>query len=200
MPLRARLHAAGALLCVRLCANFASAWFVPTRRPLIWARACSVPVLLPPHPLIRSSALSGRSCLPSTAAWVDTGFLVALFAADDTHHESAIAFLKNIRGVEFHSIWPVVSEASFFLDNDGKIALLEWLERGPITFHEIDLVDLAVIRTIVKKYRNLSPDFTDAVLVALAGIHGIARIVTVDVRDFSAYRLPEGKVFERLWL
>jgi uncharacterized protein len=138
--------------------------------------------------------------LPNTAAWVDTGFLVALFAADDSHHESAIAFLKSTQGVEFHSIWPVVAEASFFLDNRGKIALLEWLEQGPITFHEFAITDLAIIRTTMKKYRDLSPDFTDAVLVALAGIHGIGKIVTVDVRDFSAYRLPDGRAIERLWL
>jgi uncharacterized protein len=138
--------------------------------------------------------------LPSTAAWVDSGFLVALFAADDRHHESAIAFLKGAQEVEFHSIWPVVSEASFFLDNPGKMALLDWLQQGPITIHEIGLADLVVIRPIIRKYRDLSPDFTDAALVALAGIHGIDKIVTVDLRDFSAYRLPDGKAIERLWL
>ncbi len=138
--------------------------------------------------------------MPSTAAWVDTGFLVALFAADDAHHESAVAFLKSARGVEFHSTWPVVCEASFFLDNPGKIALLEWLEQGPIAFHEIGMTDLPAVRRIVEKYSDLSPDFTDAVLVALAGIHGIDKIVTVDVRDFSAYRLPDGKEIQRLWL
>lgn len=138
--------------------------------------------------------------MPSTVAWVDRGFLVALFAADDPHHSSAVAFLKSAKGVEFHSIWPVVSEASFFLDNSGKMALLEWLEQGPIVFHEIGLADLAAIRPILKKYRSLSPDFSDAVLVALAGIHGIDKIVTVDVRNFSAYRLPGGGMIERLWL
>ena len=97
-------------------------------------------------------------------------------------------------------MWPVVSEASFFLDNPGKIALLEWLEQGPITFHEIGVSDLGVIRSIIKKYRDLSPDFTDAALVALAGLHAIDHIVTVDVRAFSAYRLPGGKSFRRLWL
>lgn len=138
--------------------------------------------------------------MPSTAAWVDTGFLVALFAADDGHHESAVAFLEGARDVELHSIWPVVSEASYFLDNSGKIALLDWLEQGPVNFHEIGVADLAAVRRIMKKYRDLSPDFTDAVLVALAGIHRIENIVTVDVRDFSAYRLPDGKAFGRLWL
>lgn len=137
--------------------------------------------------------------MPSTAAWVDTGFLVALFAADDSYHASAVDFLKGAQGLEFHSIWPVVSEASFFLDGSGKAAMLEWLEQGPIIFHEINIGDLPGIRTVLRKYRNLAPDFTDATLVALAGIHGIARIVTVDVRDFSAYRLADGRAIERLW-
>jgi predicted nucleic acid-binding protein len=52
----------------------------------------------------------------------------------------------------------------------------------------------------LSKYLNLAPDFTDAALVTLAGIHGTNRIITVDVRDFSAYRLPDGRAFERLWL
>lgn len=138
--------------------------------------------------------------MPSTSAWVDTGLLVALFARDDVHHDSAVAFLKNVRRVEFHSLWPVVSEASFFLGSDGKDALLRWLEKGPILFHQIGVADLPAIRSTLKKYQNLSPDFTDAALVTLAGIHGIYAIATVDVRDFSAYRLPGGAVFERLWL
>ena len=136
----------------------------------------------------------------STAAWVDTGFLVALFARDDSHHKSAVEFLASARDIEFHSIWPVVSEASFFLDHAGKVAMLEWLERGPILFHEIGIGDVPAIRSTLKKYRDLSPDITDAVLVTFAGIHAIYRIVTVDVRDFSVYRTGGGKAIERLWL
>jgi len=136
----------------------------------------------------------------STAAWVDTGFLVALFAGDDHHHASAVKFLKDAGNIEFHSIWPVVSEATFFLDNAGKAAMLAWLEEGPIQLHEIGLRDLTAMRATLHKYRDLSPDFTDVVLVTLAGIHGITKIVTVDVRDFSAYRTRDGKPFQRLWL
>ena len=138
--------------------------------------------------------------MTNTAAWVDTGFLVALFAGDDRYHAAAVDFLRDAGNIEFHTIWPVISEASFFLDNPGKTAMLEWLEEGPILFHEIGLGDLAAIRATLKKYRDLSPDFTDAALVTLAGIHGIAKIVPVDVRDFSAYRTRDGKSFERLWL
>jgi predicted nucleic acid-binding protein len=33
--------------------------------------------------------------MPSTDAWVDTGFLVALFARNDPHHASAVEFLTK---------------------------------------------------------------------------------------------------------
>ena len=44
------------------------------------------------------------------------------------------------------------------------------------------------------------PDFTDTALVALAGKYDITQILTVDQRDFSVYRLPKGRQFERLWV
>jgi predicted nucleic acid-binding protein len=53
--------------------------------------------------------------VPNIRAWVDTGFLVALFARDDAYHASALEFLKKAADIEFHLIWPVVTEAAFFL-------------------------------------------------------------------------------------
>ena len=38
--------------------------------------------------------------MPNTAAWVDTGFLVALFARNDAHFSSAVAFLDNAKQLE----------------------------------------------------------------------------------------------------
>lgn len=133
-------------------------------------------------------------------AWVDTGFLVALFAKNDKHHASALRWLKRARDVSLCSLWPVVVEACFLLDSRARRALLEWLESGAIHIFELALTDLSDIRIVLKKYSNLDPDFTDAALVALAQRHHVHRIVTVDVRDFSAYRLAGGRCFERLWL
>lgn len=139
--------------------------------------------------------------MPSTAAWVDTGFLVALFARNDAYFTSAVEFLaKNAQRLELHSLWPVVAEACFFLDTPGKVALLDWLEYKPIILHELTVAELPAIRATLQKYHDLTPDFTDAALVTLAGKYHINRIITVDVRDFSAYRLPDGQSFERLWL
>ena len=138
--------------------------------------------------------------MPSTAAWVDTGFLVALFARDDRYFASAVEFLAHAQELELHSLWPVIVEACFFLDTGGKVALLNWIERQGVILHEITRADLPAIRGTLEKYRDLSPDFTDAALVTLANSHRIHRIITVDVRDFSAYRLADGRPFERLWL
>lgn len=92
----------------------------------------------------------------------------------------------------------MVSEASFFTPGEGS-APLDWLMQGPIIF-TIWLADLKGVQATMKKYQNLKPDFADAVLVTLACDHGIDEIITVDVRDFSAYRIRNGKSFERLWL
>lgn len=138
--------------------------------------------------------------MPSTAAWVDTGFLVALFAKDDEWHASATEFLaRNASELELHSTWPVVAEASFFLTAAGKDALLQWLQKDPIAFHEPSLADVGAMRATMKKYRNLEPDFADVLLVTLASKLGIDAIITVDVRDFSAYRLGKDRHFRRLW-
>jgi len=46
------------------------------------------------------------------------------------------------------------------------------------------------------KYRDLHIDFTDAALVWLAEILGAYQILTVDTRDFAAFRLKGRRRFE----
>jgi len=41
-------------------------------------------------------------------------------------------------------------------------------------------------------------DLADASLYWLACESGVAQILTIDVRDFSRYRLPDGRAFEIL--
>ena len=89
-------------------------------------------------------------------AWVDTGFLVALFARNDSHHEEAKAFIKDNQSLEMHSIWPVIVEACFFLNNQGKQALLKWVERGALTMHDITPRDTPLIREVIEQYKILT--------------------------------------------
>ncbi len=134
------------------------------------------------------------------AAWVDTGFLVALFTRNDTFHTQATGFLRDNPELELHSIWPVIVESCFFLDNQAQQSLLTWIERGAMRMHEISLIELPLIRQVLQNYSNLKPDFTDAALVALADALGIKNILTVDTRDFSVYRLADGSYIQRLWI
>jgi predicted nucleic acid-binding protein len=117
------------------------------------------------------------------------------------HYASAVSFLKEQGpSLELHSTWPILAEASFFLGAKAKDAMLAWLEKGPIRFHELTRDDLPAIRAVLKKYASLEPDFADAALVALAIRQRIDAIVTVDLRDFSAYRPGKERGFRRLWL
>lgn len=138
--------------------------------------------------------------MQNTASWVDTGFLVTLFAKNDKHHTAAVEFLRDNPKLELHSIWPVIVEACFFLDLRAKTALMTWLERGAMNIHDIRVADLSLIRNTLEKYHNIEPDFTDAALVTLAELTGIKTILTIDVRDFSIYRFSCGSAFTRLWI
>jgi len=138
--------------------------------------------------------------MQNTAVWIDTGFLVALFARNDNHHLSATQFLQKSGHLELHCISPVIVEACFFLNSNGKQALLQWIELGALILHDIQQEDLPLIRRTLEKYKNIEPDFTDAALVSLADLYNIDSILTVDKRDFSIYRLSNGKPFKRLWL
>ena len=138
--------------------------------------------------------------MSSMVTLVDTGFFVALFARNDKHHDKAKQFLANNNKLELHSVWPVIVEASFFLNHDGKQALLQWINKGAVSMHEIHPQQIQVISKVLTNYKNIDPDFTDAVLVATAQLYKINKILTVDVRDFSIYRFKDGNTFERLWI
>jgi uncharacterized protein len=67
---------------------------------------------------------------------------------------------------------------------------------------------VAVVETAVESYAEIAAiiapcakrdsDLADAALIWLANARGQHRILTVDERDFSVYRLKQGKRFERV--
>jgi predicted nucleic acid-binding protein len=91
---------------------------------------------------------------------------------------------------------PVIVETCFFLDPDGKGRLLEWIERGAVSVAEVPTSAYPEIRTLIRKYADRDIDFADAAIVWLAQKTGCRAILTVDVRDFSLFRLGRGKRFE----
>jgi predicted nucleic acid-binding protein len=121
---------------------------------------------------------------------VDTGFLVALYRRNDELHESAIMFLRGNRE-KLITVSPVVVEACHFLSIEARVHLLRWITRAGLNVVEISQIAYSKLAAIMQKYRNLDCDLADVSLLWLAAESGQRRILTVDVRDFSTYRLPD---------
>ena len=99
-------------------------------------------------------------------------------------------------GVDSHTVEPVLAEAAFFLPVRIRAALAEMVERGAIRIHHPDASGYARIAALLREYADLDPDWADICLVWLAEAAGITRIATLDVTDFSTYRIHGRKRFE----
>lgn len=142
-----------------------------------------------------TSAAPPSAVAPGPAVLVDTGVLVALFNRHDPHHAVANAWLAGC-DAPLHSVEAVMTEASFFLPVRLRPALAELSASGVIQVHAPDRAGHARLALLFQKYRDLDPDWADLCLVWLAESTGIRRIATLDVTDFSVYRIHGRKRFE----
>ena len=126
---------------------------------------------------------------------VDTGPLVALFHARDHHHEAAKTEIESNPALLL-STWPVVTEACHFLRQDGKRALLRFIQRGGLHVESLSLGDVPRLDELLARYDRM--DFADATLVLLAEKTGVMEVFTIDRRDFEAYRTRSGRRFRLL--
>lgn len=125
----------------------------------------------------------------------DSGFLVALGIERDPRHRAARQFLDNYVG-EMLVPAPVVTETCYFLSTAGKVRLLDWLHRIPRKVLDLPTYAYPDVSETLTRYADLNPDFTDAAMVWFAEDTGCRAILTVDPRDFSAFRLTRGRRFE----
>ena len=131
---------------------------------------------------------------------VDAGPLIALFSVDDKHHQHYDDLVKELspHGLRLLTTWPCVVEASYLLNPPNRYELLEWIELGGITVIPFSTDNLGSVVDSMKSYTESGKremDFADATLYWLATDTGIKDIMTVDERDFSRYRLPDGDYF-----
>ncbi len=126
---------------------------------------------------------------------VDTGFLVALYLRGDSLHEQAVQFLQNSRA-PLLTASPVVVEACHFLNTRGKVELLKWIEKGGLSVAELPIDAYPVLAVHLEKYADLNIDLADAALIWLAELVGEFQILTVDQRDFGAFRMKGRKRFD----
>jgi predicted nucleic acid-binding protein len=122
------------------------------------------------------------------AVLLDTGVLVALLDKADPRHKAASQWLSE-RHASLHTVEPVLTEAAFFLPYHERAAVAEFVTVARVAVHAPEVAAYRRIGAILRKYTDLRTDWADASLVWAAEDTGIHHIATLDVRDFSAYRI-----------
>jgi predicted nucleic acid-binding protein len=135
----------------------------------------------------------GRSA--ALGVLLDTGPLVALYARDDPRHRAVNDWLAGFGG-ELHTVESVLTEAAYFLPARMRAALADLAARGVLHLHHPDVAGFERIAALLRKYADRDPDWADISLVWLAETTGIRRIATLDIADFSVYRIHGRKRFE----
>jgi predicted nucleic acid-binding protein len=134
---------------------------------------------------------------------IDAGPLVALFAIDDRHHgrfDAQVAALAE-SGLRLLTTWPCIVEAAYLLDAPQRFEMLRWIELGGVQVYPFEAHHLADMVAWMRQYTERDKremDFADASLYWLAAATATTDILTIDVADFSRYRLPDGRAFTLL--
>jgi predicted nucleic acid-binding protein len=138
-----------------------------------------------------------------SAAIIDASAMVALFGRDQPH-QAHFQQLFGIAAKEHWSLtstWPCITEASHLLGLPQRYAFLRWVAADALSIFPFGQDMLEGMVEVMRRYTE-SPrtemDLADASLVWLASDTGVNRIMTLDVRDFSRYRLTDGRAFEIL--
>ena len=129
--------------------------------------------------------------------------MIALFDLADQFYERYTGIFRELlsRRVQLVTSWPCVTEASYSLAPKNHLALLEWLQSGAVSVENFSAVDLQPMVGWMAQYSETGKtlmDFADASLYWLAIELKTNLVLTVDRRDFSSYRLPDGQAFEIL--
>ena len=131
---------------------------------------------------------------------IDAGPLIALFAPDDKHHQRFDQCVRQLSkgGLRLLTTWPCVVEAAYLLGIPQRFEMLRWIELGGALVYPFEAHHLHEMITWMQRYTESTRremDLADASLVWVAQAMDIVDIMTVDVADFSRYRLPDGRAF-----
>ncbi len=131
----------------------------------------------------------------ATGVLLDTGVLVAMYARDDPKHAGVARWMATFQG-ELHTVESVLTEAAYFLPARMRAVLADLAMAGKLHMHHPDADAYARIASLHRKFADIDPDWADIELIWLAEKTGITRIATLDVADFSVYRIHSRRRFE----
>jgi hypothetical protein len=112
---------------------------------------------------------------------IDAGPFIALFDADDKHHQKIMGFIKE-HPYQFISTLAVFAEVSHMLDfsTNAQQDFYKWVTYKGVIISDVNQHDMPRITALTKKYEDLPMDFADATLVVAAEKTGIREIISLD--------------------
>ncbi len=126
---------------------------------------------------------------------LDTNILVALIDPRDQHANAARRDLKRFANKQLFTIPAVFCEALFLLPAPAlRQGLWTWIQQADICILA-DIEEQALYPDVfdwLQKYADHLPDWTDASICVLAGLHRKLKIWTYDREFRTTWRRPDG--------
>lgn len=125
----------------------------------------------------------------------DTGPLVAYLNRKDPYHAWAVALMKQVRPPML-TCEAVLTEAAYFLREDHAEIdpLFRLIERGALRLEFELSAHWPRVRTLMTRWEQM--DLADASIVVMSELHVRSQVLTVDRRDFSAYRRNDRQLID----
>jgi predicted nucleic acid-binding protein len=134
------------------------------------------------------------------AALLDTGFLLAVIAANDPYHTACVQALSRESQVILPDV--VLPELAYLVLREMNHATLARFLRsvgaGQVKTISMTASDLLRAADLLEQYADNRVDFVDCVIVALAERLNVSRVLTLDRRHFSIIRPRHIPAFEIL--
>jgi predicted nucleic acid-binding protein len=124
----------------------------------------------------------------------DSSFLIALFDPRESHHMAAKAYLQRLPQPML-TVEAVVVEVTLFLGGTQRHAFLNAVAAAALPVLPLEANSHLRIAELSVKYEDLAPDYADLALIDLAERTELNKILTLDVQDFSLYRIRGRKHF-----
>jgi len=125
----------------------------------------------------------------------DSGFLIALFDPREPHHPAAKTFIQRTTH-PLLTVEAVVAEVCFFLAGAQRNAFMNAVAASALPVMPLETPSHKRVAELMVKYDDMAPDYADLALIDLAERCDLNKILTLDVHDFSLYRIKGRKCFD----
>jgi uncharacterized protein len=124
-------------------------------------------------------------------AIADTGFLVALAAQLDAHHDWAVELAERV-DEPLLTCEAVLAETAFHLRSVRVVLGMLEDELVRVAFQEEE--HRPQLAALAKRYADCEPDLADLCLIRMSELFPKHDVITVDEKDFRVYRRNKREV------